>query len=59
MKYGSPTKLAVRFYGPFDILGRRGSIAYMLVLFASMIVHNVFRVSLLNKYVHDPNHVID
>jgi hypothetical protein len=22
-------------------------------------VHNVFHVSLLKKYVHDPNHVID
>jgi hypothetical protein len=59
MKLGSHTKLAVRFYGPFDILGRRGSVAYMLVLFASLTMHNVFRVSLLNKYVHDPNHVID
>ena len=25
----------------------------------SMRVHNVFHVSLLKKYVHDPNHVID
>jgi hypothetical protein len=31
----------------------------MRVLTASMSVHNVFHVSLLNKYVHDPNHVID
>jgi hypothetical protein len=59
MKLRSHTKLTMRFYGPFDILGRRGPVAYMLVLFASMIVHNVFHVSLLNKYVHDPNHVID
>ena len=31
----------------------------MLVLSTSMNVHNVFHVSLLNKYVHDLNHVID
>jgi hypothetical protein len=31
----------------------------VLVLPASMNVHNIFHVSLLNKYVHDPNNVID
>jgi len=31
----------------------------MLALSASMNVHIVFHVSLLKKYVHDPNHVID
>jgi hypothetical protein len=34
-------------------------VAYMLAFPASMHVHNVFHVSLLKKYVHDPNHVID
>ena len=31
----------------------------MLAFPASMRVHNVFHVSLLNKYVPDPNHIID
>ena len=31
----------------------------MLAFIVSMNVHNVFHVSLLNKYVHDLNHVID
>jgi hypothetical protein len=30
----------------------------MLALHASMIVHNVFHVSLVKKYIPDPNHVI-
>jgi hypothetical protein len=59
LKLGSCTKLATRFCGPFEILDRIGPVAYMLALPASMNVHNVFNVSLLKKYVHYPNHVID
>ena len=59
LKLGSCTKLATRFYGPFEILDRIGPIAYMLALPSSMNVYNLFNVSLLKKYVHDPNHVID
>jgi hypothetical protein len=59
LKLGSYTKLAASFYGPFEILDKIGLVAYMLAFLVSMNVHNVFHVSLLNKYVHDPNHVID
>ena len=59
LKLGSCTKMETRFCGPFEILDIIGPIAYMLALSASMNVHNVFYVSLLKKYVHDPNHVID
>jgi hypothetical protein len=59
LKLGSCKKLATRFYGPFEILDKIGPIAYMLALPASMNVHNAFHVSLLKKYVDDPNHVID
>ena len=59
LKLGSCTKLTARFRGPFEILDIIGSVAYMLALLSSMNVHNVFHVSLLKKYVHDPNHVID
>jgi hypothetical protein len=59
LKLGSCTKLAARFCGPFEILDKIGPIVYMIALPASLNVHNVFHVSLLNKYVHDPNHVID
>jgi hypothetical protein len=59
LKLGSCTKLATRFCGPFEILDIIGPVAYMLALPSSMNVHNVFHVSLLKKYVHYPNHVID
>jgi hypothetical protein len=58
-KLGSFTKMEAKFYAPFEILDRIRLVAYMLALPASMNVHNVFHVSLLKKYVHDPNHVID
>jgi hypothetical protein len=59
LKLGSFTKLATRFCGPFEILDKIGPVAYMLDFPASMNVHNVFHVSFIKKYVHDPNHVID
>jgi hypothetical protein len=59
LKLGSCTKMAAKFCDPFEILNKIGHVPYMLPLLASMNVHNVFHVSLLKKYVHDPNHVID
>ena len=52
-------KLAPRFCGPFEILAKRGPVAYELALLAHIRVHNVFHASLLNKYVYDTKHVID
>jgi hypothetical protein len=59
LKLGNCSKLAVIFCGPFEILERIGSVAYMIALHASMIVHNVFHISFLKKYIPDVNHVID
>jgi hypothetical protein len=59
LKLGSCAKLAARFCGPFEILERIGSVAYMIAFPSSMSVHNVFHVSLLKKYIPDANHVID
>jgi hypothetical protein len=59
LRLGNCSKLATRFCGPFEILERIGPVAYILSLPASMTVNNVFHVSLLKKYIPDPNHVID
>jgi hypothetical protein len=59
LKLGSCTNLAAKFCGTFEILDIIGLVAYMIALPTSMNMHNVFHVSLLKKYVHDPNHVID
>jgi hypothetical protein len=59
LKLGSCPKLAARYSGPFEILEKIGPIAYMISFHASMRVHNVFHVSLLKKYVPNPNHIID
>jgi hypothetical protein len=59
LNLGSCTKMAARYCGPFEILDRIGLVAYMFAFPVSMKVHNVFHVSFLKKYVHDPNHVVD
>jgi hypothetical protein len=51
--------MAPRFCGPFEILARIGLVAYQLALPDNLKIHNVFHVSLLKKYIHDPTHMID
>jgi hypothetical protein len=49
LKLGSFSKLTMRNYGPFEIIERIGSIAYMFALLLSMHVHNVFNMCLCLK----------
>ncbi|XP_022854044.1 uncharacterized protein LOC111375452 [Olea europaea var. sylvestris] len=59
LRFGKKGKLRRRFIGPFEILERIGVVAYQLALPPKLAaVHNVFHISMLRKYVHDPNHVI-
>ncbi|KAK4727149.1 hypothetical protein R3W88_032066 [Solanum pinnatisectum] len=52
-------KLSPRFIGPFEILSRVGQVAYKLALPPSLsVVHPVFHVSMLRKYVPDESHVV-
>ena len=59
LKIGSCAKLSPRYCGSFEVLERLRTIAYTLAFPASNRAHNVFHFSFLNKYVHDPNHVIN
>jgi hypothetical protein len=59
LKLGNCSKLVAHYCGTFEILERIGPMACMISFPASMSVHNVFHVSLLKKYIHDANHVID
>jgi hypothetical protein len=57
--FGVSEKLSPRYIGPFSILARVGSLAYRLQLPESMAgVHPVFHVSMLRKFLRDPDHQI-
>ena len=58
-RFGKKGKLSPRFVGPFEVLSRIGETAYRVALPPQYTqIHNVFHVSMLRKYVHDPSHVI-
>ena len=59
LQLGSCAKLSPRYYGPFEVLERLGPVAYRIAFPASTRAHNCFHVSLIKKYLHDPNHMIN
>jgi hypothetical protein len=60
VRFGVSGKLNPRYIGPFSILVRVGSLAYRLQLPDSMAdVHPIFHVSMLRKFLRDPNHQIE
>ncbi|XP_043699989.1 uncharacterized protein LOC122650659 [Telopea speciosissima] len=59
MRFSKKGKLSPRYIGPSEILAKIGPVAYWLALQPSLDgVHDVFHVSMLRKYVHDPSHVL-
>ena len=54
---GSCTKLAPQFYRPFSIVERIRPISYQLSLPLIVKLHDVFHLSLLNKYLKHVDHV--
>ena len=59
LSLGRCGKLAPRFCGPFEILTKKGLVAYELALPTHIRLNNVFHASLLKKYVYDTKHVVD
>ncbi|KAK4710032.1 hypothetical protein R3W88_004545 [Solanum pinnatisectum] len=59
MRFEKKGKLSPRFIGPFDIFSRMGEVAYKLALPPSLlVVHPVFHVSMLRKYMPDESHIL-
>ena len=50
IKSSQDAKLALRYYGPFKVIERIGSVAYHLQLPNKARIHNVFHVVFLKKY---------
>jgi hypothetical protein len=60
IKFGRGVKLSPRFLGPFELVEKKGCVAYRLALLDSFRhMHDVFHVYVLRHYVSDPTHVID
>ena len=60
VRFGKRGKLSPRFFRPFEILERIGTVAYQLALLPSMSgVHEAFHVSMLRRHTPDPAHVVD
>ena len=60
VRFGKHGKLSPRLIEPFEILERVGTVAYRLALPPSMSgVHEVFHISVLQRYTPNPAHVVD
>ena len=59
LRFGRRGKLRPRYIGPYEIIARVGPVEYRLDLPLELsMVHNVFHVSMLCKYIPDPSHVL-
>jgi hypothetical protein len=59
MRFGKKGKWSPRYVEPFEITQRVGKIAYLVVLLLDLAgMHDVFHVSMLWKYIPNPNYVI-
>nr|CAD1827604.1 unnamed protein product [Ananas comosus var. bracteatus] len=58
-QFGVRGKLSPRYIGPYEVLERICAVAYRLALPPKLAdVHNVFHISNLRKYIHDPEHAL-
>ncbi|XP_022880950.1 uncharacterized protein LOC111398254 [Olea europaea var. sylvestris] len=60
LRFGKKGKVSPRFIDPFEILEKIGNVAYRLALLPDLsAMHNVFHISMLRKYISDPNHLVN
>ena len=59
MRLRKKGKLSHRFIGPYEVIEKVGLVAYRLALPPELEkIHNVFRVSMLRRYMSDPSNVV-
>ena len=59
MRFGKKGKLSPRYIGLFEVIERINEVAYRLALSPALSgLHDVFHVSMLKKYLHDPSHIL-
>ena len=59
MRFGKKGKLSPRYVGSFEIVERIREMAYRLALLPALSrLYDVFDVSMLKKYLHDPPHIL-
>jgi hypothetical protein len=60
MRFGKKAKLSPRFIKSFEITLRVGRLAYMIALPLDLVgTHDVFHVSMLRKYIANPNIIME
>ena len=60
LRFGRKGKLSPRFIGSYEISERVGPVAYRLILPPELEkIHDVFHVSMLQRYRSDPSHIIN
>ena len=59
MRFGKKGKFSPRYVGLFEVIERISEVAYRLALPPALSrLHDIFHVSMLKKYLHDPSHVL-
>ena len=59
MKFGKKGKLSLRYIGLFEVIELVDIVAYRLALLLALSrFHDIFHVSILKKYLHDPSDVL-